>query len=204
MPKLDWKKDLKHLYGGAAGQIVIVDVPAMNFLMIDGRGNPNTNPEYQEAVEALYGLSYTLKFALKKDGFEYSVMPLEGLWWAESMRDFSVDKKDEWLWTMMIAQPEFVTEAQFQAARVALRARKGSPAIEKVRFKTYHEKDAVQVMYLGAYADEGPTIAALHEFARQNGFQLSGKHHEIYLGDPRRTAPEKLKTIIRQPVRKMD
>lgn len=202
MSKLDWKKDLKYLYGGAVGKMAIVDVPPMNYLMIDGKGDPNHSPAYQEAVEALYSLSYTLKFALKKDGTEYSVMPLEGLWWAESMLDFSLGKKENWLWTMMIAQPECVTAAHVDETQTALVTKKGLAALDKVRFETYHEGTAVQVMYVGAYADEGPTIAALHAFARENGFELFGKHHEIYLGDPRRTAPEKLKTVIRQPVRK--
>lgn len=202
MEKVDLKKKLAHLYNPPR-KLGIVDVPPLNFLMLDGRGNPNTSPEYQEAVETLYALAYTLKFASKRQlERDYAVMPLEGLWWTPDMADFSLDDKDAWHWTMLIAQPEWITGEMVEAAREDVRRKKNPARLDAVRFETYHEGLAVQIMYLGAYADEAPTIAALHAFIAEQGYTPNGKHHEIYLGDPRRTAPEKLKTVIRQPMRK--
>lgn len=200
MDKFDVKKNLKELYQPSQKEFSIVQVPAMNFLMIDGHGNPNTSPLYAQAVEALYGLAYSLKFRLKSQGYEYTVPPLEGLWWMDDMSRFSLAVKDLWQWTMMIMQPVFITETEVETARSALKRKKDPVGLEKIRFEPYTEGLAVQILYLGAYADEGPTIARMHEYAQQKGYQLAGKHHEIYLGDPRRTAPEKLKTILRQPL----
>jgi hypothetical protein len=176
----------------------------MNFLMIDGHGDPNTVPEYQQVMDALYSVAYTIKFALKEnpETDDYVVPPLEGLWWVEDMAEFSIEDKDAWDWTMMIMQPAWVTPEIVAAAKEEAAAKKDLPALPNMRFEPYHEGLSVQIMYVGPYADEGPTIARLHDFAREQGYALRGKHHEIYLSDPRRTAPEKLKTVIRQPIQK--
>lgn len=202
MPKIDFKKELKHLYNPPAKKFSMVDVPPLNFLMLDGRGNPNTAPAYQEALEALYAVSFTLKFMVKQSeaAVDYVVMPLEGLWWTDDMRQFSLDNKDLWQWTAMIMQPEFVTAELLAAALKQVERKKNPPALSKIRLEPFHEGLAVQIKYFGPYADEGPTIAAMHQFIADNGYRLTGKHHEIYLSDPRRTAPERLKTVIRQPV----
>lgn len=201
MGKVDFKKEFKNLYGPSSRTPVIVEVPAMNFLMVDGSGNPNTSQEYTAAIEALYPMSYTLKFMAKQGELQqdYTVMPLEGLWWAEDMDVFLDGRKDEWLWTAMIMQPDFISAAMVEEAREVVRGKKNPAALDKLRFESLEEGTAGQIMYIGPYSDEGPTIQALHEFIENQGFELSGKHHEIYLSDPRRTAPGKLKTIIRQP-----
>lgn len=173
MSKTDLKKDLKHLYSASVKEPVMVEVPPANFLMIDGQGDPNHAPEFQQAVETLYGLAYTLKFMLKKRGIgpEYGVMPLEGLWWVEDMRLFSPQKKDDWLWTMMIMQPEWVTEEQFREAFKEIAVKKNSPALAKVRLESFHEGAAAQIMYVGPYSDEGPTIERLHGFIHDKGHE---------------------------------
>jgi hypothetical protein len=201
MPKLDLKKELKHLYFPSATEPVIVDVPTMNFLMVDGEGDPNTSEEFQDVCTVLYGVSYTLKFMLKKaKKQDYVVMPLEGLWWADDMADFMGLNKDKWKWTLMIAQPDFVTAEQVDEAMKELDRRKNPPALPRLRFESYDEGMAAQILHIGPYAEEGPTIEKLHQFIRESGHEPRGKHHEIYMSDPRRTAPEKLKTVIRQPV----
>lgn len=204
MAKRDFKKELKHLYGPSKKEFSVVDVPPMNFLMIDGHGDPNDNPAFQEGMEVLYGMAYTIKFALKPQGIEFVVPPSEALWWMEDMSEFSLETKDRWQWTLMIMQPDEVTQEIVDAAQGELARKKDPPALSRLRYERYHEGLSVQIMYLGPYADEGPTIARMHEFIRENGYDFNGKHHEIYLGDPRRTAPEKLKTVIRQPVKQLE
>jgi hypothetical protein len=182
----------------------VVDVPPMNFLMIDGHGDPNTAQEYQDAVEALYAVAYKLKFMSKREmGKDYVVPPLEGLWWAEDMETFTTARdKSAWDWTMMIMQPEWITQEMVEEA-VKQVEKKGLPALSKLYLETYHEGLSVQILHIGSYDDEGPTIARLHnEFIPENSYEEAGKHHEIYLSDPRKVAPEKLKTVLRQPVRK--
>jgi hypothetical protein len=201
MAKRDFKKELKHLYGPSKKEFSVVDVPPMNFLMIDGHGDPNDNPDLQAGMDALYGMVYTIKFALKPHGIEFVVPPSEGLWWLEDMSEFSLETKDRWEWTIMIMQPDEVTDEIVAEAREELKDKKDPPALSKMRYERYHEGLSVQIMYLGPYADEGPTIARMHDFIHESGYDFNGKHHEIYLGDPRRTAPEKLKTVIRQPVK---
>lgn len=202
MDKLDLKQPLKHLYQPSTKQFTVVEVPSFNFLMIDGAGDPNTAVEYKQAVEALYSLAYTLKFAVKKEQqIDYGVMSLEGLWWSPDMATFSVDNKDGWLWTMMIMQPDFITAGQVEAARAAAARKKPLPALPQVRFERFQEGLAAQIMHVGPYSAEGPTIARMHAFIEKNGWTLTGKHHEIYLGDPNRTASDKLKTVLRQPVK---
>jgi hypothetical protein len=203
MPKIDLKKELRHLYNPSAREVVVVDVPPMNFLMIDGRGDPNTAQEYQDAIEPLYAVSYTLKFMIKKSGtaIDYAVMPLEGLWWTDDMSQFSVENKDIWQWTAMVMQPEYVTKDLFTEALTQVEKKKNPPALSKIRFESFHEGLSAQVMHIGPYAAEGPTVEKLHDFIKENGYELSGKHHEIYLTDPRKSAPDKMRTVIRQPVR---
>jgi hypothetical protein len=203
MEKLDLKKDLKYLYEPSAKSFSVVEVPSMNFIMIDGQGDPNTSPEYAEAVQALYTAAYTLKFKIKKElAVDYPVMASEGLWWMDDMREFSAARKDEWKWTMMIMQPEIVTPALFSQAVTEAASKKDVPALSRLRLETCCEGLAAQILYFGPYADEGPTITRLHQFIEECGYARFGKHHEIYLGDPRRSAPEKLRTVIRQPMRK--
>jgi len=204
MLKVDYKKELKDLYRPSAKKVVQVDVPEMNFLMIDGVGDPNTAQEYKDAVEALYAVSYALKFMVKRGetAVDYGVMPLEGLWWMDDMSQFSVEAKDMWKWTMMIMQPKCVTQDLLEQALAQVAKKKNPPALPKMRFESYHEGLGAQIMHIGPYAAEAPTIEKIHQFIAENGYQLCGKHHEIYLSDPRRAAPEKLKTVIRQPMGK--
>jgi hypothetical protein len=202
MAKTDVKKELKHLYRPSAKEVSVVDVPEMGFLMIDGQGDPNTSQEYQEAIEALYTVAYQIKFMVKgrDPELDFVVPPLEGLWWSENMADFATGNKDAWSWTAMIYQPDHVTGEVFEEAVQQVREKKDPAALPLLRLERYHEGLSVQILYFGPWAEEGPTIERLHSFARDQGYQLRGKHHEIYLSDPRRTAPEKLKTVIRQPV----
>ena len=200
--KLDLRKSLGAPYSASARRVDEVDVPPIAFLMIDGEGDPNTAPAYREAVEALYSVSYTLKFMVKRrTGTDWGVMPLEGLWWADDMSRFTTHPADKsgWKWTMMIAQPDVVTPELLEEARRAVAEKKGLAAVGRIRLETFREGRAMQVLHVGPYADEAPTIARLHEAIAEAGHRLGGKHHEIYLGDPRRAAPAKLKTIVRQP-----
>jgi hypothetical protein len=182
----------------------LVRVPELSFLMVDGEGDPNTAASYREAVEVLYGLSYTVAFDLKRElGLKVHVGPLEGLWWAEDPAAFVGGPKSDWHWTAMIAQPEAVTAERLERACDQLRQRKDPPGLPRVRLERFEEGLAGQVLYLGPYSEEGPAIELLHGYLREAGFRFDGrtlKHHEVYLGDPRRSAPEKLRTIIRQPV----
>lgn len=181
----------------------VAQVPALRFVMIDGRGDPNTATAYRDAIGALYALSYTLKFALKKElGLSYRVGPLEGIWWADDMRVFDMQTKADYRWTAMIAQPEAVTPEWFARARDEIRRRKSLASIEVTRLERYAEGLCSQILHVGPYSAEGPTIGRLHAYIKELGGTFDGryqKHHEIYLGDPRRTAPEKWRTIIRQP-----
>ncbi len=201
--KLDLKKQWKHLYQSRAGEITKVNVPPLIYLMVDGEGDPNKSKEFEQAVEALYSLSYTLKFSLKKSPHpvDYGVMPLEGLWWADDPHAFFSMEKSAWKWTVMILQPEFISRSQVDAAFEEVRRKKNPTALDRVRFEMLKEGDAVQTLYLGPFADEPPTILRMHDVIFAAGKQLYGKHHEIYLSDPRRTAPERLRTVLRQPMR---
>lgn len=201
MPKIDFKKDLKHLYNSSPKEPVIIEVPAMNFLMLDGMGNPNTSQDYKDAIEALYTVSYTLKFMIKKEmGIDYGVLPLEGLWWADDMSYFITGNKDMWKWTAMIMQPEYVKQELFDRALEQAEKKKDLPSLKKLRFEQFQEGLSAQIMHIGPYSAEGPTIERLHSYIKDKGHSLRGKHHEIYLSDPRKSAPEKMKTIVRQPI----
>jgi hypothetical protein len=178
----------------------LVQVPALRFLCLDGHGDPNTSPAYTAAVQALYSVSYAAKFAVKKAGGpEFKVSPLEGLWWAEDMSTFLTGDKSEWDWTMMIRQPDAVTGDLVARLADEVAANKSMPVAKELRLISFEEGAAAQVLHVGPYDTEGPTIARLHEFIQEQGFTLDGRHHEVYLGDPRRSAPERLRTIVRQP-----
>lgn len=199
--KLDLKKELKHLYNASAKAIEIVKVPPMRYLMIDGKGDPNTAQAYKDSVSALYSVAYTLRFALKKAAvLDYGVMPLEGLWWTDDPATMRMDDKSDWQWTMLIVQPDAVTNAAFEQALEAAGKKKDTPLLDNVRFEPYDEGVSAQIMHHGSYADEPPTIERLHTGIASQGYRINGKHHEIYLNDPTRTAPDRLKTIIRYPI----
>ena len=199
MDKIDLKKELKKLYNPSAKEITVVEVPTMNFLLINGEGAP-TSPQYSEAIESLFNVAYTLKFMVKKSkGIDYVVMPLEGLWWVDDMTKFSADRKGDWKWTAMIMQPQYVTEEDVNLAVEQVKKKKNPAALSKVRFESFKEGSAAQIMYVGPFSAEGPTIAKIHGHIQNSGHKLSGKHHEIYLNNPATTAPEKLKTVLRQP-----
>lgn len=194
--KVDHKK-LIASYTAAAGRFETVEVPIMQFLMIDGHGDPNTQA-YVDAVSSLYPLAYGLKFLSRSEsGQDYVVMPLEALWWAEDMEAFTGRRdKSLWFWTAMIMVPDRITVEHLEEVR----SRKDAPRIDDVRLDRLDEGMCVQTLHLGSYDDEAPVLAAMHEAIAADGLQLTGRHHEIYLSDPRRTAPDKLRTILRQPV----
>jgi hypothetical protein len=205
---IDFKKTEKELYQPKTTPSVI-DVPEMLFIAIDGKGDPNTGAEYAEAVQALYGVAYTIKMG-NKAVLEYVVPPLEGFW---SVADpnfkgggLPITDKSKFIWTMMIRQPDFVTAEIFQAAKAALAKKKPALDTSKVRLERITEGLCMQVMHIGAYDDEPATIAAMDKYAAENGYEadMDGhrRHHEIYISDPRKTAADKLKTIIRHPIRR--
>ena len=199
MAKIDIKKQMTALYSPRGKDIQILDVPEMNFITEDGTGDPN-KPPYFQAVETLFSLAYTIKFIVKREtGTDYGVMPLESLWWADNLADFASGKRDAWKWTAMIMQPECVTESFFNSSVEKLKTGRNPPALAKARFQAFREGLCAQVMYRGPYSNEGPVIMGIHDFIKQQGYKLSGKHHEIYLNDPSRTQPGNLKTILRQP-----
>jgi hypothetical protein len=202
MKRVDLKKELKNLYQPPAKEVVEVEVPPMSYLMIDGAGDPNQSPAYPEAVEALFGLSYTLKFMVKKGplAIDYGVLPLEGLWWAADMAAFTEADRAKWRWTMMIAQPEWVTSEMVGQARDEVKRKKDLPALLKARFERFSEGLCSQVLHIGPFSEEGPTIERLHQFIELSGGRRTGKHHEIYLSDIRKADPARWRTVIRQPM----
>jgi len=202
MKKLDLKKDFAAMYKATA-KPAVVKVPKLRYLMIDGQGDPNTSKAFADAITTLYGLSYTLKFMVKNgpEAIDYGVMPLEAIWWADDMKDFMQANKAKWKWTAMIMQPAFITATMVKAAKAELvRKKKDLPSIALLRLEDMTEGACAQILHVGPYAAEGPTIAKLHAFIQENEKSLRGKHREIYLSDARRTAPEKMRTIIRQPM----
>ncbi len=203
MTKADFKKKFGAFYSASSKEPALVDVPEFRFAVVDGAGgDPAHNPDFQNAVAALYGVSYTIKFALKKarPAREYSVMPLEGLWWCEGLRQFDMSRPELWRWRLMIFQPDFVDDGVFQKAVAELSEKKQTTALPAVRLERFEEGRCVQMMHVGPYAAEPATIARMQEFAAGEGYAFSGRHHEIYMGDPRRAKPERLKTILRSPV----
>lgn len=207
--KYDVKRAFRELYAPSAKEFAIVDVPPMRYLAVDGHGDPNTAASYRDAVEALFGVAYTVKFASKRAlGRDFVVAPLEGLWWAEDAGAFVARDKGAWSWTMLIAQPHWIDEdavadavAEVQAKRVKA-GDPPNPALDVLRLEHLHEGRSAQILHVGSYDDEAPTLARLHdEWMPQHGLTFNGPHHEVYLTDARRTAPEKLRTVLRQPVR---
>ncbi|MCX7174114.1 MAG: GyrI-like domain-containing protein [Proteobacteria bacterium] len=201
MEKIDLKKELKHLYQPSAKEVVEVDVPTTNYLMVDGEGDPNTSQAYVDAIEVLFAVSYAVKFMIKKGAaaIDYGVMPLEGLWWADDMSAFATGDKSKWKWTMMIAQPAFVAREIIDQAIADVRKKKHPAAISRLRLSALSEGRCAQIMHIGPFSAEGPTIEKLHRFIDARSGR-TGKHHEIYLSDIRKADPAKWKTIIRQPM----
>jgi len=206
MAKKDLSMELQELYFPSAKEPVSVNVPKMSFLMVDGQGDPNTSIDYMNAIGALYSVAYTTKFMLKKSakGKDFVVMPLESLWWTDDPGDFLNGKKEKWHWTAMIMVPKQVTKKVIEETIAQLK-KKGKDrelsALPKLRLDEFDEGPCAQMMHIGPYSEERPNIERLHKHIQRNGHKIVGKHHEIYLGDPRRTKPEKLKTVIRQPMR---
>jgi hypothetical protein len=197
--KLDLRKTLKPLYSPRPGEVELVTVPDMKYIMVDGSGAPE-GESFSQAIGAIYNLAYTMKFRSKKLlRKDYSVMALEGLWWMKG-KTFDAAKRDDWLWTLMIVQPDFVNDKMFAEALDEVKRKKNPPGVEKARLESFKEGLCVQIMHVGPYSAESESIARLDAFAKENGYKMVGKHHEIYLGDPRRAAPSKLKTIVRHPV----
>lgn len=207
MLQLDLRKELKLYYSSSSKKVTRVDVPCFNFLMIDGsieKGmEPGTSPGFEKAMQALYSAAYTLKFMLKKrkeDALDYPVMPLEGLWWVEDDQ-FDLKRKDNWLYRLMIVQPEQITGSLLMEALSQIRGKKGDqPAFARLRLEEWREGDCVQILHIGPYATEPATMEKMDEFIRENRYKKCGMHHEIYLGNPMRADPKKLKTILRHPV----
>ena len=200
--KTDFKKSLDS-YQAKPGEFRVVDVPDMNFLMIDGHGDPNTSPDYAGALGALYPVAFKLKFASKRElGRDYVVPPLEGLWWADDMDAFtSARDKSQWHWTMMILAPGWINQEMFAAAVAQAGAKDGPARLADVRLALLSEGRCVQALHIGPFDDEAPLLARMHhEYIPRHGLAMTGRHHEIYFSDPRRTAPEKMRTILRQPV----
>ncbi len=193
MDKIDCKKEYKNLYNPPSKEVAVADVPAFNFLMVDGRGDPGTSQDYKDAVEALFAVSYALKFNVKKGklAVDYGVLPLEGLWWADDMNSFVSENRNAWKWTSMIMQPKFVTETLFKEAVEQVKKKKNLNVLPKLRFECLHEGLSAQIMHLGPYSKEKATVDKIHSFIKENGYEFNGKHHEIYLSDPRKSASRK-------------
>lgn len=198
MQKIDLSRELKYLYSASAHEVTRVDVPLLQFLMIDGYGDPNSTPSFQQDIASLYSLSYTMKSTLKKmsNGRDFKVMPLEGLWWMDDLHH-----KNDWKWTLMILQPKFITESHLDEAKRQIRRKKDLSSLNHVRLERLDEGNAVQILHIGPYSEEGEAIEYLHNYIADSGLSSNGKHHEIYLSDPKRVPPERWKTILRQPVK---
>ncbi|HSP75773.1 MAG TPA: GyrI-like domain-containing protein [Cryobacterium sp.] len=198
----DVKRVHPPLYGATNRDWELIEVPAQRFIALDGAGDPNTAPAYAEAVGALYAVAYGVKFAAKRAlGRELVIAPLEGLWYSDDASVFTAGAKAEWKWTLLMSQPDWVTDAFIAEVIAAALAKKKLPALARVRVETLEEGLSAQLLHVGPYDDEAPALARLHgEFLASNGLRENGRHHEVYLGDPRRAAPEKLKTVLRQPV----
>ena len=202
--KIDFKKIQKDLYQPDAKEPVIIEVPEMQFLMIDGMGSPGDSQEYQDALAVLYPVAFRTKFLSKAKGKDYVVPPLEGLWWADDMNDFTEGNRDKWKWTMMIRQPDWINQDMIMEAIAITKEKKPelSKLLPKLRLEKYKEGKAAQIMHIGPYSEEGPTVQKVHDFIQKEGGKFDGlkaKHHEIYLSDPRKANPATMKTVIRQP-----
>ncbi|WP_420310456.1 GyrI-like domain-containing protein [Streptomyces sp. YS-B37] len=206
MAPYDAKRERKEFYAPKNTAWNVVDVPEQQFIAVDGAGNPNTAPAYASTVEALYAVAYTLKFTSKRTaGGDFVVAPLEGLWWADRPEAFTTRAKDTWKWTMLISMPSWVAKEMIEDAKQTALAKKRLPTISQLRHLILHEGPSAQVLHIGSYDDEAPVLHELHHtYLDANSLRPTGLHHEIYLSDPRKTAPEKLKTILRQPVEDFD
>ncbi len=209
VPKLDLRKQYKHLYSPSAKAVSAVDIPELPYLMVDGQIEPGVGPSDSEAfrasMDAMYGVAYGLKFMSKlrkEDPLDFTVMAVEGLWSTES-GDFRFgDDSDSWLYTLLMLQPDHISPEMFQEAVEKAAEKRMNPALERMRLERWEEGLSIQIMHIGPYADEPRTLTMMDTFAEENGYSMRGRHHEIYLGDPRRAKPEKLKTILRHPVSK--
>jgi hypothetical protein len=201
MEKIDYKKKLKHLYNPSSKTVEVVNVPEMNFLMIDGDGGPGSSA-FKNAIEALYPAAYSLKFMVKKGDLEidYGVMPLEGLWWSDDMSSFLSGNKEKWKWTLMIMQPDIISKKMVNEALEEVKRKKDPISLSLIRFEPFNEGKSAQTMHMGPFSEEGPTVERVHSFIETAGSKRVKKHHEIYLSDIRRAGPEKWKTVIRQPM----
>jgi hypothetical protein len=202
--KVDFKKTLKELYQPSSKEVVETKVPELQFIMIDGIGSPGEAQEYLDALAVLYPVAFKIKFLSKAKGKDYVVPPLEGLWWADDMKDFIEGNRDKWKWTMMIMQPDWITNEMFNKAIEETQQKKPelSKLLPKLRLEKYKEGKVAQIMHVGPYSEEGPTVQKVHDFIQTKGGAFVGhnqKHHEIYLSDPRKANPATMKTVIRQP-----
>lgn len=209
METIDFKKDPAYK---AKTEPEIVTIPKTLYVMVDGKGMPENsdgeNTEFQEAMQILFGIVYTIKFWDKKypappNYAKFNMAPLSGLWWMKNGQSFDMAKPDKWQWTVMLRVPEFVTPKYFNDVLDACIAQKKSEIYKKARLEYLDEGTCVQILHIGPYNTEAPNIEKMHAYAIDKGYTLTGKHHELYFGDPRRTAPEKLKTILRQPISKI-
>ncbi|WP_455383477.1 GyrI-like domain-containing protein [Salinispira pacifica] len=202
MTKIDLKKSLSPCYRAAA-KVALVEVPPITFITVQGSGDPNSSQDFIDAMAVLYGLAYTLKFSCKADGRDFTVMPLEGQWWSADDAHFAEASRDEWNWKMMIAVPDFIDGELFERACTTLERKKNPAGLSKAALETITDGLSAQFLYVGPYSGEAPFIAEMHRWVQEQGYRLRSRHREIYLGNPQRVAPEKLKTIIRHPVEKL-
>lgn len=205
MSKVDLKKKLKEFYRASTMKVGVVYVPEGKFITLIGRGAPG-GPAYKEALGALYSVAYTLKFKCKAEGMDFSVMPLEGLWWWDDSTMASVSDappREEWNWKSMIRLPDFVSDEMVKMVKIEVKVKKGVEGVDKIKLETFQEGLSAQILHIGPYSEEEPTIKKLHGFIEENGYRMRGLHHEIYMSDPRRVPPERWKTIIRQPIEKL-
>ena len=197
--KLELRKTMKGFYNPPTGEVILVELPPLKYVMVDGNGEPG-GESFQQAMGVLYNIAYTMKFRskrlLKKD---YDMMAPEGLWWMKGKK-IDMARRDKWLWTLMILVPDFVTPKMFSDAVAEVRSKKNPPGLDRARLETLDEGTSVQTMHIGPYSTEPESIARMGAYVKEHGYKMAGKHHEIYLGDPRRAAPSKLRTIIRHPV----
>ncbi|HOX37330.1 MAG TPA: GyrI-like domain-containing protein [Candidatus Brocadiia bacterium] len=205
MEKVDFKKTFKHLYAPSVKAPALVDVPPLNFLTIDGAGDPNDSQAFQDAFACLFGLAYTIKFMKKpkpEGAFDFVVPPPEGVFWTEEDGSIRIKDKAAWKWTLMIMQPDFVTKELVSEAKIQLTEKKDPPGLATLRYERDPGGKAVTMTHLGPYCEEGRTIEKMRALAESEGYVLCGKHREIYMNDPRRVKPEKIKAVLRHPVKK--
>ena len=199
--KIDLKKEYKELYNPSSKEVSFVEVPKMKYLAIEGKGDPNTSQEYKDSIEALMGVSFKTKFIMKEEhNQDYVVMPLEGFWWSDDMENFTIEDKSDWKWKSLVMQPYFVKEEHISQAKEETGTKKDLPSLDKIEFIEIEEGLSAQILHIGPFSEEGPTVKKIHEKIDKENYEFNGLHHEIYLSDIRRAKPEKLRTIIRQPI----